>query len=385
MKITRILMTVIGMAALLFFASCDKGGKKMEQQQVLNFSLIDVEPTYSSDEVQYDVLVFFTMPVEEEDALKIFASDFVRNYEVTPHYLGDRKYNFQINNIKRGNQTTTVEMVLDGKPLKSKSKATRSLEICAKDEFKVADLKVDKEQGSATLVFTQPLKQHNIDGFLVLEPKMGYRSEIVGNKIVLYFDKSNVYSYQLEDVTLTVGSGIKDADGNSLYDPQTFTFDLTDLKPKVRWTEKGVIVPEVGEATIYFDAICLNSVTLRVVKVFNDNILSFYQDNDLEEVGGIRKAGRLVKKVSLALDNPTPNQWKTFPITLSDYVDVKAGDMYQLILDFGPADYAFATDESKQLTLEDEALEARYWDGEAYSFKQHDYEGDWDDPLALVV
>ena len=348
-----------------------------------NFSLIDVEPTYSADEVQYNAKVFFTMPLEDEDALKIFSSDFVKQYGVTPSYLGDRKYNFQINNIKRGSSDATIEMVLDGKPLKSKSKVTRTLDVCAKDVFKAVDLKVDKEHSSATLIFSQPLKQHNIDGFLSLKPEMGYRSEIVDNKIVLYFDKSNVYSYELEDVSLTVGSGIKDIDGNSLRNPQSFTFDLTDLLPKVQWTEKGVIVPEVGDATIYFDAICLKSVVLRIVRVFDDNILSFYQDNDLDDVDGIRQAGRLVKKVTLTLDNPAPNQWKTFPIVLSDYVDVKAGDMYQLILDFGPADYAFATDESKELTLEDDDLEARYWDGNAYSFKLHDYEGDWDDPLSL--
>ena len=382
-KTTRLLMMVIGMLFLTTFSSCNKGEKKLEQRQLQNFSLIDVTPTYSSDEVQYDVKVFFTMPVEEEDALKIFDSDFVNKYGVTAQYVGNRRYNFQVNNLKRANKDISVEMKLDGKPLKSKSKATRTLNVCAKDEFKVVDVKVDKEQSSATLIFTQPLKHHNLDGFIAVDPKMGYRSDIVDNKIILYFDKSNVYSYELDDVTLTVGSGIKDADGNSLRDSQTFTFDLTDLAPKVRWTEKGVIVPEVGDATIYFDAICLNSVTLRVVRVFNDNILSFYQDNELEEVGGIRKVGRLVKKVSLTLDNPTPNQWKTFPISLSDYVDVKAGDMYQLILDYGPADYAFATDESKQLTLEDEALEARYWDGEAYNFKQYDYDGDWDDPLSL--
>lgn len=383
LKTTGILMMVVGMMILAFAPSCDKGGKKLEQQPVQNFCLVDVDPTYTADEVRYDVETFFTMPIEEQEALKIFDPDFVSKHGVTAQYLGDRRYKFQVGNLKRSNSSTSVEMVLDGKPLKSKSKVTRTLDVCAKDEFKVVDIKVDKEQSSATLIFTQPLKHSNLDGFLVLEPSMGYRSEIVDNKIVLYLDKSNYYAYQLEDVKLTVGSGIKDAEGNSLRESQTFTFDLTDLQPKVRWTEKGVIVPEVGDAVIYFDAICLNSVTLRVVRVFDDNILSFYQDNDLEDVGGIRKVGRLVKKVSLTLDNPTPNQWKTFPIQLSDYVDVKAGDMYQLILDFGPADYAFATDEVKQLTLEDEDLEAKYWDGEAYSFKLHDYDGDWDDPLTL--
>lgn len=384
MKITRALALVLGVLLFGALASCTKGDKKEAQRQAQNFCLIDVDPNYSADEVQYDVTVFFTQPVEEEDALKIFDNEFVEKYGVTADYRGDRRYVFQVNNIKRGRTDSTIEMVLDGKPLKSKSKVSYELDVCAKDTFKAIEIKVDKENNSATVIFSQPLKHTNIDGFVSVKPTMGYRTEIVGNKIVFYFDKSNLSQYQLDNVQLTIGAGIKDIDGNSLRKEQTFGFDLTDLAPKVKWTEKGVIVPEVGDATVYFDAVCLNSVVLRIVRVFDNNILAYYQENDLDDYYDIRKAGRLEKKVTIALDNPDPKQWKTFPIVLSDYVEVKAGDMFQLILDFGPANYAFATEESKKLTLENEELEAKYWDGLAYEFKDSDYEGSWDDPLTAT-
>lgn len=383
MKITRILAIAFGVL-LLGAVSCTHDGKKPAHEQPLNFSVIDVEPNYTADEVQFDVTVFFTQPLEEEKAVKIFDSDFAKKYGVTTTYIGDRRYKFQVNNVTRGKFDSEIEMELDGKPLKSKSKVTRVLPVCAKNTFKAIDIKVDKENSAATLIFSQPLKQRNIDGFVAVTPQMGYRTEIVGNKITFYFDKSKLYRYQLENIKLTVGSGIKDADDNSLRAEQTFGFDLTDLAPRAKWTENGVIVPEVSDATVYFDAVCLNSVVLRIVRVFDENILSYYQENDLDEDYGIRKVGRLVKKVTIALDNPDPKQWKTFPIVLSDYIDVKSGDMYQLILDFGPADYAFATEESKKLTLENEALEARYWDGEAYDFKDSDYDGNWNDPLTAT-
>ena len=384
MRINRILVIAMGLLLLGTITSCTKGGKKPVRGQVQNFSLIDVTPNYEADNVQFDLTVFFTQPVEEEEALKIFDPDFVQKYEVTSSYLGNRRYNFQVNNVKRGRTDSTIEMVLDGKPLKSKSHVTRGLLVCAKDTFQAIDIKVDKENSTATLIFSQPLKQRNLDGFVSVTPEMGYRTEIVGNKIVFYLDKSNLYRYQMSDIKISVGSGIKDADGNSLRAEQTFSIDLTDLTPKVKWTEKGVIVPEVNDATVYFDAICLNSVVLRIVRVFDNNILSYYQENDLDDSYDIRQVGRLEKKVTIALDAPDPAQWKTFPIVLSDYVDVKPGDMFQLILDFGPADYAFATEESKQLTLEDEALEASYWDGQAYDFKESDYDGDWNDPLTAT-
>ena len=391
--ISRVAMLVMGALFLGLVTSCQKGGSgsgsgsvggtKPGEERKLCFSLFDVEPNYSNEQVQYAIKVLFSNPVSDEDAVKIFKSDFASKYGLTTAYLGDRQYQFQLNDIPRGDSDSRLELVLDGKPLNSKTKVVRNLDVYAKGVFKATEVKVDQANKTATVFFTQPLKQRNIDGFVSVSPQMGYRSEIVGNKIVFYFDTSNLWDYQLSEIELTIGSGIKDENGNSLGEECVFTLDLTDLAPKVRWTEDGVIVPEVGDATVYFDAICLNSVVLRIVRVFDDNILSFYQNNDLEETYGIRNAGRLVKKVTLTLDNPTPTQWRSFPIVLSDYVDVKAGEMYQLILDFGPADYAFATEESKNLTLENEALEARYWDGEASSYKNYDYDGDWDDPLSI--
>ena len=388
------MMLALSMVLLGMLNSCNKPGgsgqpgqpgnltKQEQKERAQVFTVYDVEPTFTESDAQYDIKVFFSQPVDDEEAVKIFPADFVSKYNVTTSFLGDRKFNFQMNNIQRESKDAEIKLELDGKALNSKTQINKTLAVPAEGVFRLMDYKVDKANSIVTLFFTQPLKQRNIDGFISISPNMGYRSELVDNKLVLYFDKSNLYSYQLEEVTLTVGSGIKDKEGNSLKQEEELTFDLTDLSPKVRWTEKGVIVPEVSDATIYFDAICLNSVVLRIVKVYDGNILSFYQNNGLDDTWGIRNAGRLEKKVRIALDNPTPNQWRSFPIVLSDYVDVKSGDMYQLILDFGPADYAYATDESKQLTLEDDALEARYWDGQAGDFKHHDYDGDWDDPLS---
>ena len=388
---TRFLVLVMGIV-MLGLNSCGTGNggssngafgvAQRELAQI--FSVYDIEPTFTEEEAQFDVKVFFTQPLSQEDALKIFEPAFVESHAVTVTDLGDRKFNFQLNNIPRQNEDFQLEVKLDGTPLQSRTEITKTLDVPARGVFKLMDHKVDKANSVVTLYFSQPLKQRNIDGFLSVSPEMGYRTELVGNQLAIYFDRSSLWDYQLQEVTLTVGSGIKDKAGNSLNQEEELTFDLTDLSPKVRWTEPGVIVPEVGDATIYFDAICLNSVTLRIVRVFNDNILSFYQNNGLAETEGIRNVGRLEQKVKIALDNPTPNQWRSFPIVLSDYIEVKSGDMFQLILDFGPADYAYATEESKLLTLEDDALETRYWDGQAYNYKHYDYEGDWNDPLSLT-
>ncbi len=347
-----------------------------------NFSLVMAQPVCTSNEaMDYLLRVAFAVPADPDEVANLFDEAFRKSHPVQVTYQGNNIYDFDIQGVERKKADYQLPIVLDGKAVDSKAKIERSLTVYAKDTFAPVTFDVDKAASKGTLCFSQPLKEsQNLNGFVNFNRKLGYKADIKGNRIDFYFDKSNLYAYQLEDLEMTVGSGIRSANGMLLQTDYSFGFDLTDNLPKVRWTDDGIIIPDVDETTVYFDAICLNSVTLRIVRIFDDNILSFLQDNELGETYGVRKAGRLEKKVRLAIDNPYANQWKTFPIVLSDYIDVVPGAMYQLSLNFGPADYTFVTDETRDAVVDDEAREANYWDGQAYDYRKYNYDGDWDDP-----
>lgn len=187
--------------------------------------------------------------------------------------------------------------MLDGKDLDCDAKIVRELVIYAQNDFSPIQFDVDKGESHATLYFSQPLKEtQNLDGFIFFDPEIAYRADIKGNKVDFFFDKTSLYSYQLENMEMTVESGIRSADNEVLQKGASYKFDLTENKPQVRWTCEGNIIPNVNDATVYFDAICLNSVTLRIIRIYDDNVLSFLQDNELDETYGVRKAGRLEKK-----------------------------------------------------------------------------------------
>ena len=346
------------------------------------FNLEHVYPLCNSEsEMDYLLCVEFAAPVNYDDAVGIFDESIVKKYQVETNYLDDYRYTFTLHSIPRNDTDYEIEVSLNGKSIGSDTKITRSLTVYAKDKFMPVDFDIEKASGQAVLFFSQPLKEdQNLNGLVTFsQSKLAGKYDIQGNAITFYFDKSSLYSYQLEDITMTV-SGIRSASNSIMQEDADFTFSLNDYEPKVRWTNDGVILPDIKETTVYFDAVCLNSVTLRVIRIYDDNILSFIQDNDMSSTYGVRKAGRLEKKVRLQLDNPSLTQWKTYPIVLSDYVDVEPGAMYQLSLNFGPADYVLASDEMKRDVTENAQHEADYWDGEAYDYKEYRYEGEWGDP-----
>ena len=56
-----------------------------------------------------------------------------------------------------------------------------------------------------------------------------------------------------------------------------------DLKPAVRLIGKGTIVPSSDELVFPFEAVNLNAVDLRVIKIFTNNIHQFFQQNAYQE------------------------------------------------------------------------------------------------------
>ena len=351
-----------------------------------NFSLVAQQPICQSNEtMNYNLRIAFAVPIDQDDAIKLFDDAFRKSHPVEMTYVGNNIYDFEIQNFDRKDENYDVHVVLDGKAVDAKAKMERDLTIYAKSLFIPINFDVDQSADHATLFFSQPLNEsQNLAGFINTQSNLGYKADIKDNKIDFYFDKSNLYRYELEEMTIGVNSGIRSSNGMVLQDNYEYALDLTEVQPQVRWTDEGVIIPNVDETTVYFDAICLNGVTLRIIRVFDDNILSFLQDNDLDETYGIRKVGRLEKKVRLAIDNPYPNQWKTFPIVLSDYINVEPGAMYQLSLNFGPADYTFASDEMKATMVDNnDEKEANYWDGQGYDYKEYHYDGEYGDPNGL--
>jgi uncharacterized protein YfaS (alpha-2-macroglobulin family) len=348
-----------------------------------SFNVTSVFPVCeSAEEMDYQIYVTFGAPVNADDAVKIIDEAVRKKYQVETKGVNDNTYMFTIRAIQRSGSDFEIPVALNGKAIDSDSKASLTLTVFAKGKFAPVLFDVEKASGQATLFFSQPLKQdQNLNGLIYFsQKKLAAKYDIQENKIILYFDKSQLYRSQLENITMTV-SGIRSAANDIMQEDAEFNFSLNDYEPKVRWTNDGVILPDIKETTVYFDAVCLNSVTLRIIRIYDDNILSFLQENDLNNTYNVRRAGRLEKKVRLQLDNPNLTQWKTYPIVLSDYVKVEPGAMYQLSLNFGPADYVFASDEMKKAVTDNMRLEADYWNGEdVYDYKEYRYEGNWDDP-----
>lgn len=137
------------------------------------------------------------------------------------------------------------------------------------------------------------------------------------------------------DITLTLDKGLKGIGGTALAENFTKVFPETDEAPAVKIPFNGNILPDKQKLILPFSAVNLSAVEVRVVKIYEKNILMFLQDNDFGGQNDLRRCGRLIYKGDIPLDaSLNLHQWNDHSIDLSGLFRQEPGAIYRIRLSF---------------------------------------------------
>ena len=177
------------------------------------------------------------------------------------------------------------------------------------------------------------------------------------------------------DITLTLDKGLKGVGGSALGDNFTRVFPETEEVPAVRIPFNGSILPDKQCLLLPFSAVNLSAVEVRVVKIYEKNILMYLQDNSLGGDSELRRSGRLIYKGDIALDATKDlHQWNDHCIDLSGLFRQEPGAIYRIRLSFRQDQSLYGGKEPVQTvskpvgkpSKEDEAVwdkpDPYYWD-----------------------
>ena len=305
-------------------------------------------------------------------------------------------FEFKIDSIKRLVEDSKIDLKWDGSPINAETKGENSILIPGKNNFVVVNTEVIQSQERfLSLNFSDPLaKKQNFAGLVTIEGVKNPKYIVDGNVLKVYVDKKLVGGVKVDVI-----AGIKNTEGYKLKKTYSEVINFEELKPEVRLISNGSILPNSKDLKFNFEAVNLSKVDVRIIKVFEDNVLQFLQDENISSNNeySLKKVGRRIAKETITLiqdEAQNTGKWKAYSIDLSKYLKSDPGAIYRVELSF-KKDYSlydcssnaettsvedgddyddyyeedyFASDE---ITEEEENLrEERYWDNLSYRYKK---------------
>lgn len=312
-------------------------------------------------------------------------------------------FEFRIDSIKRDIEDSKIDIAWDGKAIKAENKGENVINIPGKNNFSIVETNViQNPEQYLSINFSDPLnKQQNFAGLVTIQNAKNPKYIVDGNVLKVYPDTKLVGTIKVD-----VFTGIKNTDGFKLKNAFVQTLIFEELKPQVRLVSNGTILPNSKELKFNFEAVNLSKVDVRIIKIFEDNVLQFLQENNMNSnyENSIKKVGRRIVKETITLiqdKDQNTGKWKAYSIDLSKYIQADPGAIYRVEVGF-KKDYSLYDCTSKSETTvidendyydnyyddyyeedfyasddvseeEQELREERYWDNLSYSYRNINY------------
>lgn len=250
---------------------------------------------------------------------------------------GGKVYRFEISPLVRGAQDRLLELESDGSAWGFSSKQEETVGIPGRGRFAVLQTRVsDTEDPYVEVLFTEALDpEMDPEGLFRLESGSYQYFKMEDNRIRIYYERT----VSGRDMELRISSSVKSHAGKTLGEDFVTTLSVPSIKPAVELPSGGGILPDAGHRVFPFRAVNLKAVDLKIIRIYEDNILMFLQDNDWDGNSQLRRSGRLVYARTLHLDEMGSgdlHRWQDFSIDLSSLFQSEPGALYQLRFSFRP-------------------------------------------------
>ena len=345
-----------------------------------NFSVTTTSFQSYSKEWQYIEGVVKTADILTLENAKNLVSAKQKNKQLPIKWQGldsvSKQFQFIIDSVQRFEDDSKVLISWSGNSIDVKNSGENAFIVPGKNNFSILNVDViQSPEQHLNINFSDPLKkQQNFNGLVAIKNAKNLKYVVDGNILKVYADARIV-----GNVLVDVFQGITSVDGYKLKKQFSENIAFEQLKPAIRLLSNGVILPNSNNLKLNFEAVNLKAVDVRIIKIFEDNVLQFLQDNTLGSTNRyqIKRVGRRVAKKTISLvSNELENtgKWKAYAIDLSKMIQTNPGAIYRVEFDLKPEYSLYKCDgvELNAASEEDYYEEDYYYNDNEYSTAQSD-------------
>ena len=370
---------------------------KFQIQTIKQTFSVEIEgiKTYSSQELRWWKLngrIRTSDVIENEEIEKVISiNQKGKSLKIIWDHDTDGKiHQFTADSIERKENEEKIDVSWDGHKINADVSGNEQIIIPALGDFKMMNIKVIQQPDQYFIIrFSDPLKPDQfLQGLISLENGTDLQFIVENNEIKVYPS-----ARQTGILKLYIEPGIKNINGHKLASRAEYDISFEELKPAIRLLGNGVILPHSDGLIFPFEAVNLKAVEVKIIRIYENNIGQFLQDNYLDGNYQLKRVGRLIlkKTVDLISDNPVDyGKWNTFSIDLADLIESEPGAIYRVELGFSkkyslfPCEGNDSNEPEVSSQIEDQDIsfeeELSYWDSyeSYYEYDNEYYYWDYD-------
>lgn len=280
-------------------------------------------------------------------------------------------HTFSIEKIRRAKEESELTLAWNGTAYGIKTKGEHIVAIPAEGVFSVTDIKINTGDSKSLEIFFSDLLDagSELDGMITLTPLHPVSVSADGNRLLVIPGVNIVGA-----VEVTVDGSLRNSRGQRLGEAVKRSINFTPVEPGIQSAGRGVIMPSSGNLIFPFLAANLSAVDLTIIKVFENNLPYFLQQNSMGEAndyeGNIRQFGRPVYRGRVDLTGSAgfdPNRYNLFTINLANYIEPEQGILYRIELGMRPSYSLYPCTGERKPSKYEEMLELadldRRWEG----------------------
>ena len=277
------------------------------------------------------------------------------------HNDATKTHHFIIEDIIRAANATNLNLRWNGSPMNMEVKGESSQAIPALGNFIVMNVvPVNEAQQYASVQFSDPIAVgQDLTGLITISNQTDISYTINGSEVKVFSSGKLDGNY-----TLYVNQGIKNTWGDQLNKSFTSNINFANRMPSVLIHGKGNILPNSGRLVLPFEAINLNAVDISIIKIFENNVPQFLQQNDLSGNEELRRVAKPVVQKTLRLDDDKTldlHKRQHFSLDIDKFLKTEQGAIYRVTIGFRPAYSLYqSADTAKNLPAENEGNDESY-------------------------
>ena len=269
------------------------------------------------------------------------------------HDVGGKIHHFIIDSLERIESAQKLKLQIDARSIEIDKSEDFTQKIPGLKDFEVLKVVAHNEKVQYVVIsFSDPLKaDQNLKGLIYFEGDRRPSFFTEGNKVKVFTSKKLKGEQQLH-----IAPGIKNAMGYKFQTKTIFPVSFESNKPALETLGKGVIIPSSKGLIFPFKAVSLKMVDLKIIQIYENNVLDFLQDNNFNSSSNLSMSGRLIMQKRLDLSKMLQadlNKWNTFKIDLADYITLQPGAIYRVNLSFRQSYSNYPCDSNKAVLQSD--------------------------------